>query len=396
MSTGDDRSPAVPGDLLPALMEVGYNYTWAFNRYGTTIGPRDIENDPPTGANDRVPVWLEARPTAPKGTLDRNLRALRDELNIRKVRMFLLGNAFNYGPRPLPNPSGSGPQVFTAPAVAHPLFVEHFTRMLEVFQRNEMQILPSVIDFGAFYPMGAGSAGGGRRDILFSQRTAFLTGLLDPLVKASVPFKSTIFAWEVVNEPVWNTISAPFFGRPHTKSSGPDCDKQLMGGFILACRGVIESYGFDSTVGHRFQKDLFAPMGTGTVAQYHYYGATSVARFLVGLDDPDPIPLFTEPSSSQAFIGEIGTAPGGERNQFGDEEPGSSWPECKGADTTRRSAAFERLKVLARKGYKLAFVWPDRSDKEPGVVNDDELKLSSDVSESIKQFTRGRFKNGVP
>jgi hypothetical protein len=376
-------------------MEVGYNYTWAFNRYGTHIGPRDIEHDPPSGVNDAMPVWLEPHPTAPQGTLDRNLRTLRDELNIRKVRMFLLCNAFNYGSRPVPNPRGSGPQVFTAPDPAHPLFVEHFKKMLEVFQRLEMQILPSIIDFGAFYPMGAGS-GGGRRDILFSQQTTFLTGLLEPLVKASIPFRSAVFAWEVVNEPVWNTISAPFFGRPHTNSSGPDCDKQLMGGFILACCTVIERNGFDSTVGHRFLKDLFSPMGTGTKAQYHYYGATSILRFLGGVDDPNPIPDFSDPRSKQAFIGEIGTAPGGSKNQFGDEEPGAPWPECNGADTTRRSAAFERLKVLARHGYKLAFVWPDRSDKEPGIVNDDELKLSSDIKESIKQFTRGRFKNGVP
>jgi hypothetical protein len=381
--------------MQPALMEVGYNYNWAFNRYGTQIGPRDIENDPPTGINNEIPVWLESRPTAPKGTLDRNLRVLRDELNIRKVRTFLLGNAFNYGPRPVPNPSGSGPQVFAAPAVAHPLFVAHFTRMLEVFQRNEMQIMPSVLDFGAFYPMGGGS-GGGRRDILFSQRNAFLKGLLEPLVKASVPFNGTVFAWEVVNEPVWNTISAPFFGRPHTTSSGPDCDKDLMGGFILACRNVIEGYGFASTVGHRFQKDLFGPMGTGTLPQYHYYGRTGLPFIAVGTDDPNPIPLFTDPSSKQSFIGEIGTAPGGQKDQMGDEEPGSPWPECNGADASRRSAAFERLKVLARKGYKLAFVWPDRNDKEPGIVNDDELKLSNDAKESIKQFTRGRFKNGIP
>jgi hypothetical protein len=396
VSGDDDRTPAVPGDLKPAVMEVGYNYTWAFNRYGTHIGPRDIEHDPPTGVNDAMPVWLEPRPTAPKGTLERNLVTLRDQLNIRKVRMFLLGNAFNYGGHPQPNPSGSGPQVFTAPATAHPLFVDHFTKMLEVFRRTEMQILPSLIDFGAFYPAGPGSSGGGRRDILFSQRTAFLTGLVEPLVKASVPFRSSVFAWEVVNEPVWNTISAPFFGRPHTRSSGPDCDKQLMGGFVLACTTIFQNNGFESTVGHRFHNDLFTPMGTGTKAQYHYYGATSVGRFLGGVNDPKPIPDFTDPSSKQAFIGELGTAPGGDKNQFGDEEPGSPWDECNGRDTTRLAASFERLAVLARKGYKLAFVWPDRSDKEPGVVNDDELKLSSDVQASIKRFTTGRFKNGVP
>lgn len=388
-------SPAVPGDVQPPTLEVGYNYTWAFNRYGTTIGPRDLHHDPPTGAGDAIPVWLESRPTAHKGTLDRNLKVLRDDLNIRKVRLFLMGNAFNYGNRPIANATSGGGSFFNAPAGLHPLFVSHFTKMLEVFRDNEMQILPSLIDFGAFYPLG--QAGGGRTSILTSQRSRFLSTVLQPMVKASLPFKSSIFAWEVVNEPKWNTFEAPpFFHRPHTASSSRDCEPDVMASFLRDCLAVIGGNGFESTVGHRFVSDLAGPMPTGSLPQFHYYAGTGLPRRTAGVADPDPIPVFGDATVGQAFVGEFGTAPGGQKNQFGDEEPGAPWPECGGADTTRRAATFERLKVLARKGYRLAFVWPDRGDKEPGIANDDELKLSADVRESIKQFTRGRFKGGVP
>lgn len=395
------QTTTVAPQLQPPIMEVGYNYTWAFNRYGTTIGPRDLENDPPTGANDAVPPWRDKVKHPPGGSLARNLKILRDQLKIKKVRIFLLGNAFNYGKRPFTNVTSSGKSFFTAPVTPHPLFFDHFRQMLEVFTENEMQILPSVIDFGAFYPLGGG-AGGGRTSILTSQRSIFLETMLAPLLKISQEpnFPGTVFAWEAVNEPVWNTISAPFFGRPHTSSSARDVDVDIMSSFLNDCLRVIKGHGFDFTVGHRFLNNLTGKMPAGNVPQFHYYGGTGFARSLVDVDDPDPIPKFSDlasdPRPNGAIIGEFATAPGGDKNQFGDEEPGSPWPECQGRDKTRRRAAFERLTVLARKGYKLAFVWPDRSDKEAGVVIDDELKLTNEAQESIKEFTRGRFPNGVP
>jgi hypothetical protein len=134
--------------------------------------------------------------------------------------------------------------------------------------------------------------------------------------------------------------------------------------------------------------------------QYHYYGGTGFLRRVAGVADPDPIPKLSEltgsPKTAGAFLGEIAVAPGGSKNQFGDEEPGAPWPECEGRDLDRSDAAFERLALLTRKGYKLAFVWPDRSDKEPGIVNDDELKLTEDAKKSIKKFTLGKFPGGIP
>lgn len=393
--------------LSPPLLEVGYNYTWPFNRYGTTIGPRDLANDPPTGASDKVPVFRDTALVPPAGSLDRNLKILRDELKIRKVRIFLMGNAFNYGKAPI-SPLPSGRSFFTAPPFAHPLFFDHFREMLQVFQANEMQVIPSLIDFGAFYPLSGGGGGGGRTSVLTSQRTRFLETVLKPMLGVSREkgLENTVFAWEVVNEPVWNTIAAPLFlKRPHTRSDGPDVGIDVMATFIDDCLKVIQGDGFQSTVGHRFLSDLTDTMPTGTMPQFHYYAGTSLARRTFGVGDPDPIPKLSELAGDSrtrnAFIGEFSAAPGGDKNQFGDEEPGAVWPECRDdsgnqLDQDRARASFERLAVLARKGYKLAFVWPDRSDKERGVVNSDELKLSDDAKKAIKLFTRGRFPNGVP
>jgi hypothetical protein len=386
--------PIVP-PLLPPKMEVGFNYPWPFNRYGTLIGPRDLQNDPPTGANDAMPVWRDPSHPPPAGSLAKNLKTLRDELKITKVRMFLLCNAYNYGKRPITGALPGGMSVFTAPPTAHHLFFDHFRQMLEVFSQANMQILPSLIDFGAFYPLLPRTAGGGRTSILTSQRMTFLGTVLDQFLKTSRSFANTIFAWEVVNEPIWNTIAAPIVGRPHTSSSGPDIDVAIMASFISDCLKLIHAAGFKSTVGHRFLNDLHGQMPTGQVPQFHYYGGTGLARRLAGVADPNPIPAAAS-LTADTFVGELGTAPGGDKNQFGDVEPGEPWPECNGADKTRRKAAFERLKLLARKGYKIAFVWPDRSDKEPPVANDDALKLSNDATNSIKDFTTGKFPNGVP
>jgi hypothetical protein len=379
--------------LKPPVLEVGFNYPWVLNRYGSTIGPRDYDqNQPPTGANDATPSWDPSL----GGALDTNLKFLRDVLKITKVRMFVLGNAINYGATPVLSPTPSGKSFFTAPAQAHPLFVSHFTQMLQLFQENGMEILPSLLDFGAFYPMVPGS-GGGRTSILTSQRQVFLSTMVQPLIQASIPYRSTIFAWEVINEPIWN-LNLTATSRPHTPTQGPDCDMTVMASFIQDCCSVIEGNGFQSTVGHRYFSDLTGGMGTGTYPQFHYYGQPLTSY--VTSADPNPIPPY-----AGAFVGEIGAGPGGllptgwpggAKNEAGFPEPGGPWSECQGSDKDRVNTCYARLAVLARKGYKLAFVWPDRDSAELGVATKDELKLSNDAQTSIRRFTTGTFPNGIP
>ncbi len=362
--------------LMPPVLEVGYNYAWYGNRYGTSLGPTDTDGPPghvPTGATSTDPAWVG-------GSLDRNLKTLR-QLKITKVRFFLLGNAFNYGPSPSPPVLATSftatPQVFTAPTQPHPQFLSHFKQLLQVFAQNDMQVLLSLLDFGALYPALPGG-GGGRTAILTSQRQVFLETMLAPMVQASVPYASSIFAWEVMNEPVWN-VTAGY--RPHTHSIARDCDIGTMSSFLQDCLGIIEaSFPTKSTVGHRFYGDLAGGMPTGSMRQFHYYGLTAGWRGLIREQDPNPIPPFAD--TQGAFVGEFDPSPTLHSNL---------WPECNGNDATPVNAAFERLKVLARKGYKYAFVWPDLND-DP----EDSFKLSKEAQLSIQRFTSATFPNGVP
>lgn len=400
----DTSTATISPPLLPPILEVGYNYTWPFNRYGTSIGPRGIHKEPPSDVDSVTPCFEDKVVAPPEGTLARNLTFLRDKMNIRKVRMFLLSNARNYGPRPA-GPLASGRFVFTAPPRPDPLFVAHFTAMLRIFRDKGMQIIPSLIDFGAFYPLGNG-AGGGRTSLLTSQRAIFIRTMLTDLLNVSKNFRETIFAWEVVNEPMWNTITLdidvatlaltfPF--RPHTETLGPDVDDvDIIRNFITDCLNAIEAEKFETTVGHRLFKDL-QRFPTGSMPQFHYYGNTGFFARRLGIDDPAQLPTFEELSKNKrtanAFIGEFSADKEG--HGFFDKGQGRRWPECKDRDNNVKDAAFERLKVLARKGYKLAFVWPDRVDGTRENDRDD-LKLTPDAIASVQRFTLGRFPNGVP
>jgi len=361
--------------LKPPIMEVGFNYAWAFDRYGTWIGP-----DGPIGhSGSATPTWRDTAKDPPAGTLARNLKILRDDLNIKKVRMFILGNAWNYGAYPtLTGRLKVYKSDFTAPASPDPLFLSHFRHLLEVFRDAEMQVLPSLIDFGAFYPRsnGPGDGGGGRTSVLTTQRKTFLDTMLKPMLAESKKFAGIVYAWEAVNEPIWPTNSV---FRPHTPTTTADTDKATMADFLKDCLKMIEGEGFPSTVGHRYLSDL-DKFPTGTLPQFHYYGDTRPLT-----DDPNPIPTFASLSGSarNAFVGEISPCP---------EDPGYLWPECKAKqDDIPSDAAYVRLRLLAFKGYKLVFIWPDI--KDPG---NDGLKLSANARMSIRSFTKDKFPNGVP
>ena len=270
--------------------------------------------------------------------------------------------------------------------------------MLEVFAAKEMQIIPSLIDFGAFYELdpfdlnkrkflGQGS---GRTEIARNGRKKFLDTVLKPFLDISNEpnLRKTIFAWEVVNEPRQPLVQTfPFLPpRAHTTTLGPDLSEEEMSIFIDDALKRIQDAGFESTVGHRFLADLKS-MPTGKKPQFHYYALTvpTIAKLTVP-GDPPTIPSFADLSSDArtkgAFVGEIHSA------------TNRPWPNCDGHDNTLRTAAFERLKVLARKGYELALLWPDGGPD--GGDDRDALKLSPDTIASIKQFTRGLFPNGVP
>ena len=150
-----------------------------------------------------------------------------------------------------------------------------------------------------------------------------------------------------------------------------------VGDFLRLAVRRIESAGFQSTVGHRFESDLDHYAG-GTFRQFHYYGVDYGTLADEPLADPDEVP---RESTTHAFVGEIGVNPG--KDAGGDH--GHTWPELKGKDVMPKDCAYERLKALDAKGYRSVLLWGDMR----GTANDD-LCLSRASLESIAKFTGGR------
>jgi hypothetical protein len=357
--------------LSPATMTVGYNYPWAFNKYGLYFGPH-----PGEPWMDR---WLEF--------FAKNLTEIA-ALGLKVVRIFLLCAGENYGKLQF---TASGGVSFELPRPVDAKFLEHLEQMFEAVKASGtgIKLVPSLIDFKFFGPVHGNS--GGRSELIRDarQRDAFLDTVLDPFLATAKPYVEQIHAWEVMNEPYWccHFFSPPLYpGSLSFLPRVPRVRVDEMRIFLNVALQRIAAAGFESTVGHRFYSDL-ASLPAGTRPQFHYY-----AKSLLGFGDPGAIPAYAE--TRGAFIGEVDPGDG----------HGGLWSELHGADRDPKQRAFERLKLLARKGYKLAMVWPELGwsapeDKDPAAWQEhlsDPLKLSPETKDGIQRFTRGQFRGGVP
>jgi hypothetical protein len=328
-----------------------------------------------------------------------NLTSLRDDLGIRVVRIFLLGNGANYG-SVAPGLEVAGVTTTgttTLPAALHPKVSVQLTEMFQAFDDLDMLCIPSVIDFKAFGRRVVLKAGPpvvtngctNRHDIANDTtiRRAFFEQVLKPFLNISKPFRSAVYAWEVQNEPIWNvaSISATTALSPFQLgvAGGSTISKSTMKTFLQEAIDIIESFPVEpryrATVGHRFKDDL-GNFPTGSARQFHYY------PLQVTVDPPflDPqtivvadgvLPKFGE---TRAFLGEIASGP----------SHGSPWPELGGADAGgTRTRVLERLKFAQSKGYALTLLWPD---VEPGAAfpGPDPIKLSADAQNGIKDFQK--------
>lgn len=410
------------GDNAVPPMQVGYNYPWAFDAYGQNFGP--VFFGPPS---DGLPAW--------KNRVPQRLDELKG-LGISIIRWFILMNGLNYGRittdsrgqiqtiqapterqpveriiksqiGPLQVPS-SGWE-FDPPDQLDPLFLEHFRLMLQFIRDKRLQVIPSLVDFPFFAmppervkddkgneiidpsrgiaPRNRNS-GGGRTDIMIdlTKRKKFFETVLEPLVRASVPFEREIFAWELMNEPSWliNTIT------PVAKD--PRLNSTHLEDFLNEGLDRIErhpEFKEKSTVGHRFHSDLkserilkfLGGLPDGKIPQFHYY-----AKFFDDNEVPKP--------NGNKFIGEIAV---GSNTLFFPAfraDQAAPWPELSlkaGGDAT--DTVFKRLRLLAQKGYKQVLVWPDEKDGEtpdgkPRTATD-RVKLSAAAQQSLRKFTLG-------
>jgi hypothetical protein len=386
---------------MPPAMQVGVNHPWAFNKYGWSIGPHERWID----------RWLL--------DLERNLRVAKNVWRVGIVRIFVLCNGMNYGLGKRRNDAGkripaalsTRGWAFDPPTQLHPKFLSDFKDMLSVYKSVGMQMIPSLLDFGAFTATEAG----GKHDLARDKdkRKIFLDTVLDELLRVSSDFRGQIYAWEVMNEPSW---TARWFSPPLSTEVAPwrylprlpSLTEDQMVALLEDALAHIRAAQFESTVGHRTYGDLLKyPTTRGSKPQFHYYGwpwldAAPAAPGSSLWHKAKNLVLDSVPehaSTGGAFIGEIGSG-----------EYGRPWSELPDeVQSDHRTCVFERLKLLAKKGYELAFLWEDGHWVDPcadvpdaskgGCLEssaEDNFLFTSAAVQGLVDFTGGLFPGGVP
>jgi len=373
-------------------MAVGVNqpFHWQWERYGQNFGPPFNPNPP--GPKE---FWRDRAPSL----LDK-----LKELGVKVVRIFILGNAWNYGPdptekevtefKPLPIPGGGALSqvkrwVFDPPDDEKTLypFFEHFETMLTAFQRaGGIQVMPSVIDFRAFIEPRGFLGGGARADLIRNpkKRDLFIETMVNGLVAVAGGYREQIYAWDPMNEPVHLVTPISKHVYDDNKLHDPFLPLADVKAFVAAIDKKIREKKYQTSVGHRLLSDLdsfrvycFGPDCLGTLRQFHYYHV--IGPLGIGGDD-DELPKFTD---SKAILGEFASYP---------DDPDMRWTgDLKnGQDNDVKDSAYERLRIAAAKGYQLAMAWPGRATDDP------DLRYGKAEQACIKRFTHTRFPKGIP
>lgn len=372
------------GDSAVPPMKVGFNYAWAGDLYGQNFGP--VFFGPPASG---LPTW--------KTTLPSHLSEFK-AMGLSVIRWFIMMNGLAYGRGLVVEPNGfinratfelpidrsndrAGQEniwEFNPPDNLHPLFIEHFKLMLQMFRDSKtgLQVIPSLIDFPflAVPEERRAGKGGGRQDVALDpkKRKVFFDTVLEPFLQVSEQFKDQIFAWEVMNEPSWLIRTGAPFGPVVNDSR---MNKSVLTTFLQEALDRIEAhpdFKLKSTVGHRFINDL-ATLPTGKLRQFHYYAKTDVA------DDPKIIP---DHATTNAFVGEFSPEFNGNLFDRIRSDPGASWPELEGRDRPAQHTVTRRLKTLADKGYTLSMVWPNT-----GGGAENRIKLDAVARGSLERYT---------
>lgn len=339
-------------------MRVGINYPW--KNYGWDFGP------PPSSA-DGSPWGPRA---AWQATLDAELEAFRD-LGIFALRWFILADGMMWGTgaaAPHPDLADPGDWRFDDPPPLSEAFLDDFIDLLIRVERAGLQLLPSIVDFHLCFPGvpatdGAGLVKGGRADVLNDprKRARLLDGVLEPLLQAAAPYRSAVYAFELINEPEWCTQNSGM-GREWLNPKKTVALPAMLD-YLREGASRINAAGFLSTVGLFLQTvERWRPAEMGfTLHQLHYYG------------EPDIIPPHRNDYRWPLIVGELATAP---------HRP---WAELPPGDG---QTLYDRLALLRGKGYPAAFLWcaSEETDREePRVVD-----WSPAVQAQVRRFTHGK------
>lgn len=398
-------------------MIVGFNYPYSRNTFGSQIGPNVwVEPD----------VWskynlfekagdLSSIPLPPLFcNIDRNLANLK-RMGMGVVRWFLLGNGNNYGPRPekimkssrgaFSNVSIMEGYVFKPPKTIDKRFRRDFTELLSRFRKAEMQLIPSLIsfEFAGEQKTGPGANGtwyAGRADAIreSAARQVFLDTILAELLAASKGFEKEIYAWEVVNEPIWCCIDFGPLSRSEWVPRTAEVTIDQMKLFLEEATARIDKTGFRSTVGHRYFDDLIS-FPTGKLPQFHYYAADQWYNRIGGAkNDPPMKGLFK--GKTKPIFGEFAPVPSIRTK----DKAYATWKY----DPPQTDSTLARLKLLEKEGCDVALIWPDVPDKfDPNkydqkdhdfvrklvkmVLERDILKLTNKTRTEIVSYTGGKL-----
>lgn len=377
-------------------MEVGVNYPWMWDGYGWYFG-----GGQPPGNDLNWGTWPDL--------LEKNLIYLKKELGIKVVRLFLMCNCFNYGEFETVTVNDKTEERFKPPSTLPPEFGQHLEEILKRFQRQEMEIIPVLIDFQALQERGESGRYGarGRSSIVTDSgiRKKFFDDVLRKFLDISLPYYRSIYAWEVINEPIWTWytgINGKGWRAILTEAQVRDFLKSAI--HIIETKSTIDPVSgletgiqaFKATVGHRFSDDMMHPQqDCGMKPQFHYYGYGIPGSTIVGAGiDYSPVIEHSQFYYS-TFLGEFGSREPNPIYNLKGPGHGMAWAELNGKDTGTTSVrVFERLKALHSHGYDLALVWPDLADlaKQNSIDSTgklyDQLKLSLDAQQGIKDYQR--------
>jgi len=398
-------------------MKVGFNYAWSHDRYGSQIGPNPwVSNDERTVQGKLAAAGEVSRIPLPPlfDHIDANLWYLK-AIGVSVVRWFMLGNGFNYGPPSKDSPRlvpgfkatkarGLEPgRAFDPPSEIDRRFTRDFEELLLRFKRAGLQIIPSLVDFtfGSTLKFTVdvvrGIGAGGKADVIKDprKRKVFFDSMLVGLLDVSAKYREQIYAWEVMNEPVWLCLAA---FSPLSPSwwfdRVPEVSFAQMSDFLQEGIARINSYQFASTVGHRFRADLDR-FPTGSLPQFHYYAKPVLGREIsFGPYKTDPPAILGQrlfERDPKAMLGEFDS----DVNRFG-----KPWAR----DLGNRDSTLSRLNLLQDAGCELALLWPDYGPDDDAVIGTairdkgrfaeerqicidyDIVKLIGSTREAISQF----------
>ena len=333
-------------------MQVGINYAW--RNYAWDFG------EPP--ASDGGAAWGARAAWSP--TIEEELREFK-LLGLAVLRWFLLADGTTYGigsQRPVPDAQRPGQWRFHEIPSLSDAWLDDFARLLASCEAQQIQLLPSIIDFHFCFP-GVSVAGAplvkcGRADVIVDphKRRQLFERVVDPIIAVCQRFPATIYALELINEPEWCTDDATY------QSDKKVVPLASMLEFISEGAARINRAGFRSTVGfakHPSMKAWDAP-GLGlTLHQWHYYC------------DPEVIPDNDMASHGPCIVGEFPSA------------RWHAWRELGDAQDTR-----SRLAHLASKGYDGALLWSANREEEK--IADPVVEWSERVRDEVAAFIAGR------